>query len=64
MGVRSLENKIYEKLVSAALKNVREKNLKELKGVMIELHNVCHPDDSILVVLTAELAALEALDHD
>jgi hypothetical protein len=31
---------------------------------MVELQDVCHPDDSILVVLTAELAALEVRNDD
>jgi len=64
MGVKSLDNKVYERLVSAALQSVRKKNLEQLKEVMNQLRSVCHPDDSILVVLTAEFAALEALDHD
>jgi hypothetical protein len=64
MGVKSLDNKIYERLVSAALQSIREKNLKKLREAMVELQDVCHPDDSILVVLTAELAALEVRNDD
>lgn len=64
MGVKSLDNKLHEKLVAAALKEVEEKNVEKLRSAIEELRLVSHPDNTILVVLTARLAALEALDHD
>lgn len=64
MGVKSLDNKLHERLVAAALKEVEEKNVERLRSALEELRLVSHPDNTILVVLTARLAALEALDHD
>jgi predicted ATPase len=60
MGVKSLDSKAYERLISEALQCIEEKNLTQLKRVIQELRIVCHPDDSMLVILTARQASLEA----
>lgn len=64
MGVKSLENKIYEKLVADALAAVENKKSDQLRESLEKLRAVSHPDNTILIVLTARLAALEAIEHD
>ena len=59
MGVKSLENKRYNKLIALALQSVREKNIRSL-GLIIEcIRAIAHPSDTILQVLQIKLAALE-----
>jgi hypothetical protein len=64
MGVKSLDNKIYERLVADALAAVENKKSDQLRETLEKLRAVSHPDNTILIVLTARLAALEAIDHD
>jgi energy-coupling factor transporter ATP-binding protein EcfA2 len=64
MGVKSLDSKAYEKLVSEALQCVDEKDLTGLKRVIESLRVICHPDDSMLVILTARQATLEVESDD
>jgi AAA15 family ATPase/GTPase len=64
MGVKSLENKDYEKLVSIALLRIEEASIEGLKGAISNLVEVCHPSDSIVTVLKARLASMVALQHD
>jgi energy-coupling factor transporter ATP-binding protein EcfA2 len=59
MGVKSLENKTYEKLVSEALNFADNGNVNGLGTAIKNLQVVCHPNDTILVVLKARLATLE-----
>lgn len=64
MGVKSLENKDYEKLVSIALLRIEEGSIEGLKGAISNLVEVCHPSDSIVTVLKARLASMVALQND
>ncbi|KHA76766.1 hypothetical protein NC77_21895 [Janthinobacterium lividum] len=64
MGVRSLDNKVHEKLVAKALDCIDTKNVEGLRTAIAELKEVCHPNDTMLVVLTTRLAGLEALADD
>ncbi|MFQ2471510.1 AAA family ATPase [Aeromonas caviae] len=64
MGVKSLENKLYEELVAAALQQINEKSVQGLKNSIAKLAEVCHPSDSIVTVLKARLASMVALQND
>jgi energy-coupling factor transporter ATP-binding protein EcfA2 len=64
MGVQSLDNKEYEKLVSDALKQIEKKDISELKNCIKRLSLACHPNDTILIILKTRLASLEALSND
>lgn len=64
MGVRSLDNKDYEKLVAAAMNCIDAKDAAGLKLAIERLQKVCHPNDTMLIVFTARLAALEAVAND
>lgn len=64
MGVKSLENKQYEKLISNAFKSIESGSVQDLSEVIIELELVSHPSDTIVTVLKARLAAMVAIDHD
>lgn len=59
MDVRSLENKDYELLVARAFEAFELKSLSVLEQLIIELENVTHPNDAIMVVLKAQLASLK-----
>lgn len=61
MGVLSLDNKEYEKLVNICYKNIEENNLDELKRNYSCLESISHPDDSILIVLKTRIAGMEAI---
>lgn len=64
MGVKSLDNKLHERLISHALLQVENSNTQGLREAIDNLKTVCHPNDTILVALTARLAALEAVSDD
>lgn len=57
MGVRSLENKKYEQLVSRAFEFVEAGTPEELQVSINNLIEVAHPSDTIVTVLQAKLAA-------
>ncbi len=61
MGVLSLDNKEYEKLVGICYKNIEENDLDELKRNYSRLESISHPDDSILLVLKTRIAGMEAI---
>ncbi len=64
MGVESLENKDYEKLVAIALHQIEEASIPGLIDAISNLVEVCHPSDSIVTVLRARLASMVALQND
>lgn len=64
MGVKSLDNKEHERLVAAALHCIEERDIDGLKIAIENLSAACHPNDTILVVMKARLASLEALAND
>ncbi|MCS6160630.1 AAA family ATPase [Shewanella baltica] len=64
MGVKSLENKVYERLVSIALLQIEEASIQGLRDAISNLVEVCHPSDSIVTVLKARLASMVALQND
>jgi len=64
MGVKSLENKDYEKLVAIALLKTEEGSAQGLRDAISNLVEVCHPSDSIVTVLKARLASMVALQDD
>ncbi|MVW87846.1 hypothetical protein EI969_18175 [Pseudomonas sp. PB101] len=64
MGVESLENKLYERLISKAFDLVEVGAIQELEVVVDELMSVSHPSDAIVTVLQAKLAALVAMNND
>lgn len=64
MGVKSLDNKDYEKLVAIALHQVGESSIQGVTDAISNLVAVCHPSDSIVTVLKARLAAMVALQND
>jgi hypothetical protein len=64
MGVRSLDNKDYEKLVKACYDNIKQNNLGYLKENYTRLESICHPDDEILIILKTRIAGMEAKSYD
>ncbi|NNB07935.1 ATP-binding protein [Pseudomonas fragi] len=64
MGVRSLDNKLYEKLITEAFIMVDTGTPEELEIAIRQLDNVAHPSDTIVSVLQAKLAAKTATYND
>lgn len=64
MGVRSLENKDYEILVKACFESIKNNNLDALKDNYARLESICHPGDSILIILKTRIAGMEAKAND
>jgi predicted ATPase len=64
MGVESLENKLYSKLIAQAFAQSDAKEFEGLKSTVAELDKVAHPSDVIVPILKAKLASLVALHHD
>ncbi|HCI7002767.1 TPA: AAA family ATPase [Klebsiella pneumoniae] len=64
MGVRSLDNKDYERLVKACYENIRENNLDVLKENYALLEAICHPGDAVLIILKTRIAGMEAKSND
>ncbi|MEV9615861.1 AAA family ATPase [Aliarcobacter butzleri] len=60
MGVKSLENKLYEKLIKKAFEKIENKQINEFKEIVDELELICHPNDSIITVFKTKLASMEA----
>lgn len=64
MGVKSLENKLYESLVNKAFALVESGSPSELETAIAQLMSVAHPSDTIVTVLQANLAAKVATYND
>lgn len=64
MGVVSLDNKEYEKLIYEAFDNIESGSLAGLKQAIIKLTEIAHPSDSILTVLNAKYASMVAISND
>jgi len=64
MGVISLDNKAYEKLVKACYDSIKEKNLAALKENYSQLEAICHPGDEILIIIKTRIAGMEAKADD
>lgn len=64
MGVISLDNKDYEKLISEAFDKVEERSIDGLKTAINKLSEIAHPSDSILTILNAKYASMVALSDD
>jgi energy-coupling factor transporter ATP-binding protein EcfA2 len=64
MGVESLDNKDYERLVDAAMNAYTEKDSAALKAAIANLERVSHKDNPIVTVLRTKLASLELIRHD
>ncbi len=58
MGVKSLENKLYAKLISEALGCFELANKDKLDQKIAELKKVAHPDDVIVTNLEIKSAQL------
>lgn len=64
MGVRSLDNKDYEKLVKSCYENIKENNLDSLKENYARLESISHPGDAVLIILKTRIAGMEAKAND
>lgn len=64
MGVMSLDNKDYEKLVRACYESIKENNLASLRDNYSRLESVSHPGDEVLIVLKTRMAGMEARTDD
>ncbi len=64
MGVKSLENKDYEKLINEAFVQVEKKSIDGLNQAIEKLKMVCHPNDTILTVLNTRMASMVAISND
>ena len=64
MGVKSLENKQYEQLISRAFACIEKGSIHDLERAIEELSVVSHPSDTIVTVLQAKLAAMVATNND
>lgn len=64
MGVVSLENKVYEKLISQAFSSIERRSVHDLKATIETLNRVAHPNDTIVTVLKAKLSSMVATQDD
>jgi hypothetical protein len=64
MEVTSLDNKDYERLVTAAMNASETKDIAALKAAIANLEKVNHPDNTIVMVLRTKLASLELTKND
>lgn len=64
MGVMSLDNKDYEKMVRACYDSIKENNLASLRDNYSRLESVSHPGDEVLIVLKTRMAGMEARADD
>lgn len=64
MDVRSIENKLYEKLIHSAMAQAEARSVIGLSKAIEDLEVVCHPSDAIVTVLKSRLAALMATEND
>ena len=60
MGVKSLENKLYNRLLKEALDCVNKNDIEKLKEIITELEKFTHPSDVIVEQLKLKLASLLA----
>ncbi|TCB41756.1 hypothetical protein E0H83_12970 [Acinetobacter terrestris] len=59
MGVKSLKNKDYERLIDEAFDAYETKDKLKLLSVMEQLKRITHSDDTIVQVLEMKMASLE-----
>ncbi|MRT39599.1 AAA family ATPase [Acinetobacter sp. RIT698] len=59
MGVESLQNKDYERLIDVILKSYENKDIKSFKENLNLFESISHKNDSILQVFKIKLASLE-----
>lgn len=59
MGVKSLKNKDYERLIDEAFNAYESKDKAKLLSIMEQLKSITHSDDTIVQVLEMKMAALE-----
>lgn len=59
MGVKSLKNKDYERLIDEAFDAYESKDKTKLLSVMEQLKSITHSDDTIVQVLEMKMASLE-----
>ncbi|WP_082616564.1 AAA family ATPase [Massilia sp. Root418] len=64
MDVKSLDNKLHERLIANALEQVEQSNAKGLQVAIEALKQISHPNDTVIVALTARLATLQAAADD
>lgn len=64
MGVKSLDNKLHERLIANALEQVEQGNTQGLRDAIDDLRKICHPNDTVVVALTARLATLQVIADD
>ncbi|ENQ8613763.1 AAA family ATPase [Vibrio fluvialis] len=64
MGVESLENKLYERLIAQSFELADNSDIMGLTSVLEELKAITHPNDVIVPVLQAKLASLVATNND
>ncbi|MGB6128682.1 MAG: AAA family ATPase [Psychrilyobacter sp.] len=62
MAVNNLENKKYNLLINRALDSVESKNSTKLLEDIVELKEVSHPNDPIVMSLEIKLAGLKLGD--
>jgi len=58
MGVKSIENKKYENLLSKSFDAIKNQNIDDLKKLIAELDYVAHPNDTVVTILKTKLASL------
>ncbi|ART83793.1 hypothetical protein CBP31_15070 [Oceanisphaera profunda] len=63
MGVVSLENKIYESLITEAFESIEHGSIATLRKIIEQLKAICHPNDTIVMVLNTRLASMVALHN-
>lgn len=59
MGVKSLKNKDYERLIDEAFDAYESKDKTQLLSIMEKLKKITHSDDTIVQVLEIKMASLE-----
>lgn len=64
MGVGSLDNKDYEKLIKRAFDSIEKEDIRELDAVISSLSDIAHPGDPIVNVLNFRRASLNLLSDD
>lgn len=64
MGVKSLKNKDYERLIDEAFDAYELKDKTKLLRIMAELKRITHSDDTIVQVLEMKMASLELIKND
>ena len=64
MGVKSLDNKDYEVLISEAFTEVENRSIEGVSSAISKLEKICHPNDSVLTVLNVKLASMMAVSND